>query len=504
MSGMRQAIYDIVEEKNMTLEQVKETIEESLLAAYKKKFGVDDNALVTFSDDLEDVTLLSRKRVVDEAEDALDLVHEISLARAKELNPDAEDEDEMLIPINLAQFDRGSVQSGKQKAQQTLRDIQKDEIYTELKKKEGQIIIGTLQSERDGDFFIDLGKTQGLLPRRNQSHRDSFQKGDKVKCLLESVVSDEKNPRMLRTMLSRTSEKFVERLFEQYIPELQGIEPSIGIAKIVREPGYRSKVAVYSKRSDVDAVGTCVGLGGQRIRNIITELNGELIDVLRWDPYPSIYIANALSPAKVSQVYIVDERKKSAVAIVDDDQLSLAIGKMGLNVRLVNRLCDWMVEVKTNSQFAEMDISKEVRKAADQLFENPDDYSEDFAPQPEENVPAMNEDAAPVEEENEEDNELLLDELPIDADLIKKLNFYDVYSVEEFIELTPEDFAHMDKLSLDDVQTINKIISENVDFVEESDEAGTSEENYQCPNCGADITKDMVECPNCHVGLSFE
>lgn len=498
MSGLRDAINDIVEEKSMTVAQVKETIEQSLLAAYKKKYGTDENAVVTFSDDNDSVTLASRKRVIDEAEDDLDPIREISLVKAKELSPDAEEDDELLIPIDLTLFDRGSVQSGKQKAQQTLRDIQKDEIYADLKKKEGQIITGILQSEREGDFFIDLGKTQGIMPRRNQSQRDSYQKGDKVKCLLESVVPDEKNPRMLRIILSRTSDKMVGRLFEQYIPELQGIDPSITIEKIVREAGYRTKVAVSSRRSDVDAVGTCVGLGGQRIRNIITELNGELIDVLRYDPNPAVYIQNALSPAKVSQVYIIDEDKRMAVAIVEDDQLSLAIGKMGLNVRLVNRLCDWLVDVKTKDQFSQMDISRQVRKAADSLFTN---VHEDNRIIPEDEEIAEEEE--PLEEEGEEE-ELQLDELPLGKELISKLNFYDIYSVEEYIELTPEDFANMPKLSKDELEQINKVISENVDFVE-GDEADSEEPDvYKCPNCGAIITKEMTECPSCHVGLSFE
>lgn len=505
MSGLRDAIYDIVdEEKGMTVERVKETIEQSLLAAYKKKFGVDDNAVVTFADDLDGVTLASRKRVVDAAEDDLDRIHEISLAKAKELNSDSEEGDELLIPVDPASFDRGSVQSGKQTAQQKLRDIQKDEIYNELKDKVGQIVVGTLQSERDGDYFIDLGRTQGFLPARNQSHRDAYQKGDKVKCLLESVLQDEKNPRMLRIILSRTSDKLVERLFEQYIPELQGLEPSVGIAKIVREAGYRTKVAVYSKRGDVDPVGTCVGMGGQRIKSVITELNGELIDVLKWDPNPAVYIQNALSPAKVSQVYIIDERRKTAVAIVDDEQLSLAIGKMGLNVRLVNRLCDWLVDVKTKDQFAEMDISKEVRRAADQLFEAPDDMPEDMLPgdMREEQQP-YDEPESASEAASDDDEELMLSELPISEDILKKLNFYDVYSVEEYIELTPEDFANMSKLSHEDLDYVNRVISENVDFVESGEDDG-EQTVYKCPNCSAIITRDMTECPNCHVGLSFE
>lgn len=499
MSGLRQAIYDIVEERHMTIEQVKETIEESLFAAYKRRYGVDDNAVVTISEDLESVTLASRKSVVDEAEDDLDPVHEISLAKAKELDARAEEGDEILIPVDIGHLNRGCVQSGKQKAQQTIKDIQKNRIYNEYKKKEGDIVIGNFQSETEGGYLIDLGNTHGILPFRNQSQRDSYSKGDKIKCLVESVAPDERNPRLLRITLSRTSEKFVERLFEQYIPELKPENRQIGIAKIVREPGERTKVAVYPIQSGIDPVGTCVGLGGQRIRNIITELNGELIDVVKWDSNPMVYIKNALSPAKVSEVYIVDEKKKSAIALVEDDQLSFAIGKHGYNVRLVNRLCDWMVDVKTKEQFAEMDVSKNARQAADQLFGFAEE--EGGAPAFEEaGVTAEAAGPAAPEEAAEEEEELMLDELPIPEALLRKLNFYDIYSVEEYIELKEEDFKEMDKLSEEDIAKVGQIISENVDIVREGDE----EFEYHCPNCGAALTPEMTECPSCHAVLSFE
>ena len=185
------------------------------------------------------------------------------------------------------------------------------------------------------------------------------------------------------------------------------------------------------------------------------------------------------------QVYVIDQAKKEAVAIVDESQLSLAIGKQGLNVRLVNRLCDWLVNVKTQEQFAEMDISREARAVADSVFM---DDSELQAPE-----------AVEVGED-----EMALTDLPIDPALIQKLNFYDVYSVEEFINLTDEDFANMPNLTADEIAKVNEIIKENVDIIEDEAEAEGEGESFACPKCGYPLTVGMTECPNCHVGISFE
>lgn len=484
MSELSDAIRSMVEEKGISQDLVLDTIRQTLLATYRRKYGTDDNAVVTFADDLSSVELASRKVVVDD-DDFEDPVVQIPLSEAQEFGSEAEVGDELLIPIDPKSFDRISVQTGKQRAQSALREIQKDELLQEFKGKVGEIINGYVQGEREnGDLLIDLGKTQGYLPRKNQSPKEMYTKGDKIRCYVESVRPDDKSDKNIKVLLSRVHEDFVRKLFEIYVPELVSKDPSIEIMKIVREAGYRTKVAVYPKKVDADAVGTCVGLKGNRIQAIMKELDDERIDVIKWDPNPLEYIANALSPAKVLKVYVIDQAKKEAVAIVDEAQLSLAIGKQGLNVRLVNRLCDWIVNVKTQEQFSEMDISVEARNQADALFNNDEQQYVDG-------------------EQVEGDEELLLSDLPLDKALVDKLNFYDIYSVEEFINLSEEELATMERLSAEDIEAINNVIKENVDIVE--DEVGSEEDGgFACPNCGHPLTVGMTECPNCHVGISFE
>ena len=486
MSELSEAIRMMVEEKGISQELVLDTIRQTLLATYRRKFGTDENAVVTFADDLSSVELASRKTVVDE-DNYYDEVTEIPLDEAQELSEEAEIGDELLIPIDPKSFDRISVQTGKQRAQSAIREIQKDELLQEFKGKVGEIINGYVQGDKDGDLIIDLGKTQGYLPKKNQSPKEFYTKGDKIRCYVESVKPDERSDKNIRVILSRIHEEFVRKLFEIYVPEIVAKDPSVEIMKIVREAGYRTKVAVAARKVDADAVGTCVGLKGNRIQAIMKELDDERIDVIKWDPNPLEYIANALSPAKVMQVYVIDQAKKEAVAIVDESQLSLAIGKQGLNVRLVNRLCDWLVNVKTQEQFAEMDISREARAVADSVFIN------------DEEMPAMDNEAVDVGDE-----EMALTDLPIDAELIKKLNFYDVYSVEEFINLTDEDLANMPNLSADDIAKVNEIIKENVDIIEDEAQEEGDEESFACPKCGYPLKVGMTECPNCHVGISFE
>ena len=488
MSELSDAIRAMVEEKGISKELVLDTIRQTLLATYRRKFGTDDNAVVTFADDLSSVELASRKTVVDE-DNYYDEVREIPLDEAQELSDEAEIGDELLIPIDPKSFDRISVQTGKQRAQSAIREIQKDELMQEFKGKVGEIINGYVQGEKDGDLIVDLGRTSGYLPRKNQSPKEFYTKGDKIRCYVESVRPDERSDKNIRVILSRVHEDFVRKLFEIYVPELVAKDPSIEIMKIVREAGYRTKVAVAPRKVDADAVGTCVGLKGNRIQAIMKELDDERIDVIKWDPNPLEYIANALSPAKVLKVYVIDQARKEAVAIVDESQLSLAIGKQGLNVRLVNRLCDWVVNVKTQEQFSEMDYVREARAVADSVFM--DDGMQVAA-----------------ESAEGEGDEMMLTDLPIDAELIEKLHYYDVWTVEEFINLTDADFAGMHDESHDltdaDVERINGIIRENVDIIEDEVESEEGEETFACPECGYPLTIGMTECPHCHVGISFE
>ncbi|MCX7787756.1 MAG: transcription termination factor NusA [Spirochaetes bacterium] len=483
-SDLADAIRMLVQEKGISEELVLKTIEDFLLAAYKKKFGTMENAVVRFSEDGSEVTVFAKKRIVkdDEVEDP---VLEIGLSEARELAEDCEVGDELLIEISPKEFDRVAVQTAKQKARQTLREIQKDTLYSEFKDKVGEMIIGYYQRERNGNIYVDLGKTEGILPKKYQSPRETYRPNDRIKALIYEV---NKTPGGLQIVLSRTHTEFVKRIFELEVPEIY--DKTVEIYKIVREPGYRTKIAVYSTREDVDPVGACVGLKGVRIQAIVRELEGEKVDILKYDTDPRVFIRNALSPAEVSQVIILDEGKRQALAVVPDNQLSLAIGKQGMNVRLANRLVDWTIDVKTESQFAEMDISAETKKAVSALF-------------------------GEIGEPMEEEEISFISELPnIPDSIVEKLKSHKVELIEDLIELSNEELLKMG-LSSEEIHTLRSILAETIEIVQEEPPTPTEtskpkveitegEETYECPECGAAITLDMTACPNCGVGLSFE
>ncbi|MGI6432916.1 MAG: transcription termination factor NusA [Sphaerochaetaceae bacterium] len=477
-NDLGEAIRALVNERGISEDLVLETIRGLLLAAFKRKFGTSDNAVVEFNEDRDNVNLFARKMIVDDDEFYGEFT-EIPLTEARELHEDCEIGDEILIPIDPKTFDRISVQSAKQKAKQDLREIQKDTLYSEFKTKEGEMIIGYYQRESNGDIFIDLGKIEGILPKKYQSPREVYRKNDKIKCYVHQVEKPEHG--QLRVVLSRTHTEFVRKLFELEVPEIY--DHSIEIHKIVREPGYRTKVAVYSHRSDLDPVGACVGLKGIRVQTIMREMEGERIDILRYDPNPAEYIKNCLSPAEVKRVVILDEGKRTAVAIVDDSQLSLAIGKQGINVRLANKLADWIIDVKTLDLYREMDLDVEMKDRVDALFGDAPDVEPEYY--------------------DEQDEEFLLSDIgELDKALIDKLQFHDVYSIEEFVNLTKEELLEFGDISEEEIEKIHAILDEYVDIVEEEEEE--VEHQFLCPECGHSLTADMTVCPNCGVGLSFE
>jgi N utilization substance protein A len=513
-SELSQAIKQLVQERGIPEDLVMSTIENFLLAAYKKKYGVVDNAVVRFSDDSMEVTLFAKKKIVPD-DDMDDTVYEIPLSEALEMNSECEVGDELLIEINPKEFDRVSVQSAKQKARQSLREIQKDTLYSEYKDKVGEMIIGYYQRERNGNIYVDLGKTEGILPKKYQSPREIYHPNDRIKALIYEVV---KTPTGLQIVLSRNHAEFVKKIFELEVPEIY--DKTIEIMKIVREPGYRTKIAVRSTREDVDPVGACVGLKGVRIQAVVRELEGEKIDILRYSLDSRGFIKNSLSPAEVNQVIILDESKKLALAIVPDASFSLAIGKQGLNVRLANRLTDWNIDVKTESQFSEMDISAEAKRAVSALFGEPEEEIQKIS------------------------------ELPgITPRLVEILEKDNITDIESLVALTPEQLAALEGITAEDIQALHKIIEENIEIVEEEPvpagetdsedgddvgqaEAGTAagdaepapadpgagstnegagaeaaspeEDTYECPECGTAIAPDMATCPNCGVGLTFE
>ena len=482
-SELSDSIRAITQDKGISSELVQKVVEEFLLAAYKKTYGTSDNAVVKFGDDLGEVTISAKKVVVDD-DDLYDPVGELELKDALLLNEEASVGDEILIEIDPKEFDRSSVHTAKQRAKQYLRDIQKDTLYSEFSGKENEVIIGYYQRERNGNIYVDLGRTEGILPRKNQSPRETYAPGSRIKSMISEV---RKTPGGLQVVLTRRDPKFVEKLFELEVPEIY--EKTILIHKIVREAGYRTKIAVRSVKQEVDPIGACVGLKGVRIQAVMKELEGERIDVLKWDPEPREFIRNALNPAQVSQVVILDESKKQALAVVPESQLSLAIGKQGLNVKLANRLVDWSIDVKTEEQFAEMDLSREARETAHGLFRDDDQVEGSVI-------------TSVAELEG------------ISERLVGVLAEHNIVLIETLVNLSREDLGKIDGITAQDVETLMKVIEDNVEIVEDEGEqapidyspedAVEYEEEFECPECGHPVQINMTQCPNCGVGLSFE
>jgi len=484
-TDMSQAIRQLNQDRGIPEDLILRTIEDTLIAAYKHRFGNAENAVVRFDENNLEVSIFAQKKIVEQ-DGVYDPVTEIDLEEARELNPDAEVGDEILVEIDPKQFDRITVQSARQKAHQSIRDIQKDSLYSEFKDKEKEIIIGYYQRERNGTIYVDIGKMEGILPKKFQSPREIYHVNDRIKALIAEVKKDQNG---LQIVLSRTHTEFVQAIFELEVPEIY--DKTVVIHKIVREPGFRTKLAVYSNREDVDPVGACVGLKGVRIQAVIKELEGEKIDILKYDPDPRRFIKNALSPAEVRDVIILDEGKHQALAVVNDSMLSLAIGKQGLNVRLANRLVDWNIDVKTESQFAEMDIAAESRRAVSELFGDTESYEKEIT---------------------------RISELPnVDGRAAQVLLDNGIDLIEDFIALSQEELEAKG-LSLSELNALRKVIDDYVEIVEEeneyeeeevkqedeTDEESAEAEEYECPECGAKITVDMTTCPSCGIGLSFE
>ena len=483
MSEMAEAIRQLIEERGYSEESVRQTIERALKAAYKRTYGTDENAIVKFNEDMSDVSIFSRKVVID---GVYDPVKEIELEEARNLAGDEiEEGDEIDILEDPKTFDRSAVATGKQTAHQGLNETFKDSLYNEYKDKIGEIIIAYYQRERNGNIYVDLGnagKLEGVLPVKYQSKLEYYEKNDRIKSL---IVDIKKTSSGLQLVLSRSDPKLVSSILEKEVPEIA--DGTVEIIKIVRDAGYRTKIAVYSKREEVDPVGACVGLKGVRIQNVIRELLNEKIDVLKWDSDPTVFIKNALSPAQVQRVLITDAEKRQALAIVEESQFSLAIGRQGQNVRLANKLCDWNIDVKTVEQASERDLSAfNTVQSAHALFNDDVTYDEITT----------------------------VAELPgVDAHVAELLKANGIEQIEQFVEAFDAGTISIEGISQDDLEKVNKLISENVEFVDEEEPATEAaateetteddEEEYFCPECGAKITLEMTHCPNCGVEFEF-
>ena len=344
---MLQAMDELEKTEGIKKDVLMESIEQALVNAYKKNYECNDENIKIVMDKLDGKMKVYQEKTV--VEDVQDDKKEISLDEAKKINSNYKVDDVVEFELLPKKFGRIAAQTAKQIITQKIREASRDMIFNEFDSKKGEIIVGQIQKVTGKAIIIDLGKIEGIMPKKEQIPTETYNVNDKIKACVISVEKGAKGS--VQVVLSRASTKFVEKLFKIEIPEID--DGVIEIKAISREAGSRSKVAVFSPNPNIDPVGSCVGQKGIRIQNIINELNGEKIDVIEWNEDPSIFISAALLPAKVMAVDVKEEEKFAQV-IVPDDQLSLAIGKGGQNAKLAARLTNWKIDIKSESQFREM------------------------------------------------------------------------------------------------------------------------------------------------------
>jgi N utilization substance protein A len=347
LTDLKRIIEQISRDKGIERHLLVDAIEEAVRSAARKKFGSRRDMEVQFNDELGEVEIFQFRNVVEKIEDEQT---EVSLEEAHTLDPDAQVGDELGTKMdNIADLGRIAAQSAKQVIIQKMKDAELDVIYDMYKDRKGEIVNGIVQRFERGNMIINLGRTDAILPHSEQIPKRSFRQGDRIRALLLDVRQSSREQQLI---LSRTSNNFLAKLFEMEVPEIaEGIVKILGVS---REPGFRAKLAVSSSESDVDPVGACVGMKGSRVQNVVQELQGERIDIVPWSPDPAKFVSNAMAPAEVSMV-IVDEDKRSLMVVVPDDQLSLAIGRQGQNVRLASKLLDWKIDVKSEARYAKLE-----------------------------------------------------------------------------------------------------------------------------------------------------
>ncbi len=336
------ALNEIEKDKGISKDIIFDALEQALISSYKKNYGSSQNVTVKMDRDTGEIKLFAFKNIVEEVNNP---EIEMSLEAAKKINSSYNIGDIYNEEIHPKNFGRIAAQTAKQVVIQRIKDAEKEVIFENFAKKEREILTGLVQRSSYGNVYVDLGKTEGILPLNEQISGESYKHGDRYKMLLLEVKRSTKGPQVI---LSRSHPDLIKRLFELEVPEIN--EGIVEIYSISREAGSRTKIAVFSVDPEVDPLGACVGYKGQRVNAIVDELSNEKIDIVIYEKDPQSFIANSLSPSKVEKVFI-NENEKSALAIVPDYQLSLAIGKEGQNVRLAAKLTGWKIDIKSASQY---------------------------------------------------------------------------------------------------------------------------------------------------------
>jgi N utilization substance protein A len=371
ISDLKRILDQISRDKGIEKHLLIEAIEEAVRSAVKKKYGSRRDIEVQYNDELGEIEVFQFRNVV---EDVVDEQTEVSLKEAILLDPDVKLNDELGTKMeNIAELGRIAAQSAKQVIIQKMKDAELDVIYDMYKDRQGDVVNGIVQRFERGNMIVNLGRTDAILPHNEQIPKRSYRQGDRIRALLLEVRQSSREHQLV---LSRTNNEFLVKLFELEVPEIA--EGIVKIISVSREPGFRAKIAVASTESDVDPVGACVGMKGSRVQNVVQELQGERIDIVPWSPDPAKYVSNAMAPSLVSMVE-VDEDHKTLLVVVPDDQLSLAIGRQGQNVRLASKLLNWRIDVKSEQRYAKLkeegyqsllEIEGVDENLADKLYDN--------------------------------------------------------------------------------------------------------------------------------------
>ncbi len=344
MSELKSMIDQVAREKGLDREILINTLEEAMRSAARRMLGSKVEVDVAYNDELGEVEIFEFKEVVEEVEDP---ETQVGLEDALKLDPECQVGDELGVKVDTSDFGRIAAQSAKQVIIQRMKDAERDIIYEDYKDRKGEIINGIVQRFDKGNIIVNLGRTEAVLPSKEQVPREGYRPGDRVRAFVLDVKRISRGPQIV---LSRTHPGFIEALFALEVPEIA--EGIVTIEGVAREPGSRTKLGVSSQDRDVDPVGACVGMKGSRVQAVVQELRGEKIDIIAYDPDPARYVVNALAPAEISRV-VVDEVNHSMEVIVADEMLSLAIGRRGQNVRLASKLTGWRIDVKSETKYGE-------------------------------------------------------------------------------------------------------------------------------------------------------
>ncbi len=341
-SLLYQTIDQLSREKGIDAQIIISAVEDAILVATRKYYKTAEDLQSHFNKDTGEVEVYAVKKIV---EDVGDPDHEISLKDAQKLNAEAAVEGEVRIRKATDVLGRIAAQAAKQVIFQKVREAERDTVYAEYNQRVGELVNCTVKRMEGPDVIVDLGRTEARMPRKEQSRLESYQIGDRIRAVIKEVDRAARGPQVI---VSRADALLVQKLFEMEVPEIY--DSTVVIKAMAREAGERTKAAVYSKDPDVDCVGACVGMKGMRVQSIIRELRGEKIDIIEYNDDPLVFAANALSPAKINHVSILDMQEKHLEVIVDDSQLSLAIGKKGQNVRLAAKLLGWHIDIKSEEE----------------------------------------------------------------------------------------------------------------------------------------------------------